>query len=71
MKAIPADAPWWRRIVNVDVAVGIALAELARGNRAAATAALDRGEQQARALTDAFPVDIAHRLDAIAALRRR
>jgi hypothetical protein len=73
-RAIPAmatDAPWWRRMVNVDVEIGVALAELARGDRDAAHVALDRGEQQARELATAAPIEVGHRLDAITALRRR
>jgi hypothetical protein len=68
---VAADAPWWRRMVDVDVAIGMALAELARDNRDAAHAALDRAEQHARELSAAAPIDVGHRLDAITALRRR
>ena len=69
--AVKDDAPWWRRMVNVDVAIGVALCQLARGDRAAAMTALDRAEPMARELLVSAPIDLGHRLDAIAALRRR
>ena len=71
LAAVKTDAPWWRRMVNVDVAIGVALCQLARGDRAAAMAALDRAEPMARELQPSAPIDLGHRLAAIAALRRR
>lgn len=71
--AVPVgdDAPWWQRMTNVDNAIGLALAELARGRTAAASDALDRAARIARALHTNAPIDFQHRLDAIAAIRRR
>ncbi len=68
---VPATAPWWRRMTDIDVALAVALAELARGDRSAAAVALDRGDQIARSIVGAPPTEVGHRVDAIAALRRR
>ena len=68
---VGADAPWWQRMSVVDDGLALALAELAQGRTAPAGAALARATQVAGELLAAAPIDMRHRLDAIAAIRRR
>ncbi|HVV84757.1 MAG TPA: hypothetical protein VHE35_16945, partial [Kofleriaceae bacterium] len=67
----PAGASWWRRMLDADLDLGLALAQLDRGDRAAAGATLERAEATVHAITDAAPIEAHHRLDAITALRAR
>jgi hypothetical protein len=64
-------ASWWRQIIDVDIILGRALAELAHDDPAEAAAALDRAEQVARGIAGAAPIEVSHRLDAVAAIRAR
>jgi hypothetical protein len=66
---IDADAPWWRQLSAVDVALGLALAERGLGHTARAAAHLDTAERAARAIIAGAPIVAHHRLSAIAALR--
>lgn len=68
---IAADRPWWQRMINVDNGIALSLAELARDQPALARRTLASAEQLAQELLAAAPVDLRHRLDAIAAIRRR
>ncbi len=66
---IGPDQPWWQRLTSVDVDLGLALAERARHQPAAASLALERAERLSRSLEPLAPIEITYRLDAIAALR--
>ena len=74
LDAIPElapGAPWWRRLVSVDVALGRALAHAAQGAGAASARELDQAERICVELEKAAPIEIADRRDAIATLRKR
>ena len=58
-------------MINVDNGIALAQAELARSHEPEARRALDQAEQLAQQLLAAAPIDLRHRLDAIAAIRRR
>ena len=66
-----ADGPWWKRTVDVKIALGLALAELERGRRPAALAVLAGAERTLVDLDRAAPIEVLHARDAIAALRAR
>jgi hypothetical protein len=74
LSAIPragSGTAWWRQLVDVDLELAVALAERRRGRRAGARDALDRAERIARPHLGSAPVEVDHRLAAIAAVRRR
>ncbi|MBL8623077.1 MAG: serine/threonine protein kinase [Myxococcales bacterium] len=71
LKPIGDDRPWWQRMINVDNGIVLAQAELARSHAPEARRALDHAAQLAQGLLAAAPIDLRHRLDAIAAIRRR
>ena len=68
IKRVTPPAPWWQRLVNVDVDV---ITALLAPDRAAATAALDRATATLAALPDVSPTMRQHRLTAIATIRAR